>query len=223
MPDLVPSESGVVLWKRALSRHRRHHRSLSKLGQLPELVPRLGVKNALASLDNRPLCRKQHPGRLTHVLRVAGRPPRLDRIVTDGVVGNFSSQDVARYIQQNRTGAANPQLAERAPHHVGNALDQVNLPRPLGDLFVAAAWTESGMHAVTVPSGRRGQQQNRNRVRVGLGDAGECVLRARPGLHGEYARSPTIGHAAVPVGKVHAHPLLPKYERPDSRPGRRLF
>ena len=79
------------------------------------------------------------------------------------------------------------------------------------------------MHAGAVARRGRRKQQYRHRVGVGLRHARECVLRARTRLHREHARAPAVRYARVRVSKVHAHALLPEYQRTDASLRRRLF
>ena len=83
------------------------------------------------------------------VVRVGRRAKPLHWTVGEVFVGKILQGDVLGYLEQHRAGTAVTHLAEGTAHHFRDALDRVDLRRPLGDALVMRHRVEVGMHLVS--------------------------------------------------------------------------
>ena len=113
-------------------------------------------------------------------------------------------------------------LAEGHTHQLGNPSDAVDQRHPLGysGIVLDCLEVRVDVHPVERLSSR--QAENRYRVREGLCDTAEGVLRSGSGLHGKHADGFAVLDSAEAVGHVHACALLAGENRPDALPRTRI-
>ncbi len=201
------------LGERALSSEAGGHRDGQQLGELLELVPRLGPVHAGAGVDHGALGGDQHPGRLPDRLRIGAGAHALGRHVVLGV--DLLRPQVVWHLDQHRPAAARAQALEGAAHDVGQLLGRRHRLGRLGD-----ALHREGGEVVAVDPGHalgvtHGHDEDRHGLAVGLSDAAVGVLRSRPVLHDEHADLPAGSDAGDGVGHVQADALLAHDDGPD--------
>ena len=155
----------MLFRKRALARHRGHHRRLKQLGKLHQLRRGVRVQGTLPRMNHRAAGVQQDPRRALDVLFVRRGPSGSHRTVAFEYGGlDFGDCDVRRNLQHHRAGAAHAHRGERAPHGVYDAARRVQQLHALGDRLVAAHRAEEREYAVTLRGMAQRQQQHRHRV-----------------------------------------------------------
>src|SRR6267142_1284987 len=204
----------MVLGKRALALEARRHRGFEELGQIAKDLPRPRVVHPLAGIDDGPLRRHERFGHLRDVARIRRRlEPRCGRVVDR--LRDVLSEQIDREFDQHRPGATVLDLGERAAHRVDHRVGDDDLLTPLRDVLEVQKRIEVGLDVRDPPRVAPGQDDDRHRVAVGLGDATEGVLGARAVLHREHA-DPLAGRdAADGVGHVQTGSLLADDDRAD--------
>ena len=165
---------------------RRDERHVQKLGQRDRLLAGLGVDDAPARQEERPLRLRQHGHRALDGLRIARRA-RIHRPV--GVrrehfrVDGLAVQKIPRNVQEHRPALVGERGPEGVVQHLGDALGLVDLQRELGDGLEHRHQVER-LAAIAIDEVARdvaGDHQDRRPALVGQGDAGDEIGRARPG------------------------------------------
>ena len=197
----------MVLREGALALEARGHRRLEQLGQLAQLAPRLGVVDALARVDDRPLGRHQRRRHRGHGLRVGAEAHARRGDVAERL-GHLFLEDVDRDLDQDRARAPVLDLGEGAPERVGHGVGHRHLLDPLGDVPVVDEGVEVRRDVGDAPRVAARQDDDGHGVAVGLRHAAEGVLGAGPVLHREDADLLPRGDAAHGVGHVQARALL---------------
>ncbi len=213
----------VILGERALGFHRGHDRSLEQVGQLEQIIRRLGVQHPLAGVNHRPPRLAKHAGRRLDLARIGAGRRHLDRPVRlDQGVGHVLVQDVGGDLDHRRARAAHAHHADGPAHDVrdlsahGDGLDG------LGHRRVRARRAEQGEDLGTVARMPERQEQHRRGIGVRGGHAGEGVLGPGAILHAEDGERLAVLHPRIAVGDPHAHSLLAAEHGPDVRLGRGL-
>ena len=107
-------------------------------------------------------------------------------------------------------------LSERAPEHLGNSLDHVDVGCPLGDALIVADGVEVGMHAEASAIVPTRDNQHGNGVGERLRNTPKGVLGAGAALHAEDPDPGAVVNSAEPVGHIHTGSLLPADDRPNA-------
>ena len=209
------------LGKGALPLEARRDRALEELGERPEPLPRLGVVDALARVDDGPLGRHQHPGNLAHRHRIGRNPRPEGGHVVEGL-RHLLGHEIHGDLDQHRTGPPVPHLRERPPHRVRDRVGHDHLLGRLRHVLVVQEGVEVRGHVGQAPRVAAGDHHDGDRVAVGLGHAAERVLDARAVLHREHADAIAGGDPAHRVRHVDPGALLTDDDRPDVRLGGRL-
>ena len=200
----------MVLRERALALEAGGDGRAEQLGQRAQLRPGLGVVDALAGVEDRPLGGDQEVRGAIDVRRVRSVADR-DRRDVAGRVGAVLGPDVPRDLDEDRPRPAIAKPGEGAPHRRHDRLGQDQLVDPLGDVSVVQVGAEVRWrrHLAAVVAG--GEDQDRHGIGVRLGHAAERVLAARPHLHREHAdpacptssgsSNPPCGSPSAPGGR----------------------
>ena len=213
---------GMGLRERALAGQRGHHRDLRQLGECDQLGGRLAVQHALPGDHHRIAGGQQRTDQVAHVLARRRRAVRPHRDVAQVGAGIVALHGIVDHLQQHRAAPSVAELPHGAPHHDRDVGRRPDLGRPLGDGAVGAHRLEGGRHALAAARRPARQVQQRHRIGVGLGHAGERVLGAGAVLHGEHPEARAVGHPRIPVGDVDAGPLLAADDGADADLGARL-
>ncbi len=211
-----PERQGVVLRKGALAVEIRHDRRLQQLGQSPQFLGGLGIKDALPGEDHRAGGVEQHARRLVDVALVAGRSGDRNLPVLVRIDTHVETVHIGRHFHHDRALSAVLHLSKGAPHDVRDLLGQDHFFDRLGDRGIGTARFEHREQLRRLARVTERQKHHRARIRKGGRDAGEGVLRARPILHREHPRRAAVGDAGEPVGHMDADPLLPADDRLDA-------
>ena len=202
----------------ALALQRRHHRRTEQLGDLGELVARLGVEHALAGPDHGRLGREQALGSLPHRPLVGRRAHAPDRRVGGSPV-HLGRAHVARQLQHHRLRPARAERRERLAQLDRHEVGGQHLLRHLRGRGVVGGAVEGGRLIDIGGTGMAGEEEQRRRIRVRLGDAGKGVLRPRQRLHREDADLAAVGGARDAVRHVAGDAFLARGD--DAHPGPR--
>ena len=115
---------------------RGHERHVQELGQRHRFLARLGIDDAAARQQERPLRLRQQGRGALDGLRVA-RDARLHRPIGSGAKrlsrDGLVVEEVAWNIEKGRSLLVRERGAERVVQHLGDALGLVHLERQLGD------------------------------------------------------------------------------------------
>ena len=108
---------------------------------------------------------------------------------------------------------------ERPSHHRRNLIGPVYRLNTFDDALVVVGGREIGFHSQLIQIDTAGQDQNRDVVGIGLGNAAHCVLGTGLRLDGDHAKALAAAGAAVAVGGHHGAAFVAEIDRPDSDPG----
>ena len=218
-----PERERMILGERALGFHRGHDRSLKQLGQLAQIIRRLGVQHPLPGVDHRPPRVAQHPGGALDVARVGAGGGHLDRAVrVDQCVGHLLVHEVGGDLDHDRPRPAHAHQADGPAHDVGDLTAQGDGLDGLGHRREGPRRAEQGEDLGAITRMAERQEQHRRGVGVRRGHAGKRVLGAGAVLHAEDGQRLAVLHPRVAVGDPHAHPFLAAQHGPDVDLGRGL-
>ena len=133
---LQPAHAGhqrMVVGDRAPAHQRRDDRNARDLGELDQQVRRVGVDDAAAGDDQRPLGLVQHGQRLLGLLARHGRLERRKRLVGVDVELDLGELDVDRQVDQHRAGTARAHQVERLLQRHRHLVGLHDGDRPFGD------------------------------------------------------------------------------------------
>src|SRR5215831_17440011 len=204
--------------KGALARIGGDHRRRNELGQSAEPIARFGIKHALPGQQQRIFRLEQHAHRGLDRVGIGGCA--LDR---DGGVIELALVLGLPYLGWN-LDEDGPALAAAhgvigAPHQVGQLLNGMRQRRPLGDRPIDVGGAEYRPDILPRQRQPGRNDQERDVLGKGLGNAGEGVLDAGSGLGGEYAVALAALDAGIAVRQADAHALLPAQDRTDVERG----
>jgi hypothetical protein len=171
--------------------------------------------DAGAGVDHRPLGPQDGSRRLAHIGRVGTVFVDADRRVVD--VTDLLVPDIGRDLDDRGAATAVANGAEGATQdvlHLGRKGDR------FGDLGYAAHFPHGAVVRVDMRNAAGialRDDQHRDRLGVGLGDAAIGVLGARAVLHAESTDLAARGDAGDRVRHVQANPLLPHDDRANIR------
>ena len=216
MTGLQPDHAGhepMIVGNRAPAHQRRNHRHAGDLGELDEEIGSVGIDDAAAGDDERPLGVVQHRERLLDL-----RPRRLRLVDRQRLVGvdvelDLGHLHVERQVDQHRAGAARTHQVECLLKRARHLRRLAHRDRPLGDRLR----DRFDVHRLEVflvqPRARRlaGDAEDRNRVRLRRIESGDHVGAGRPGradAHADVARHcprVALGHVrrAFDVARQH--------------------
>ena len=97
---------------------------MGEFGDALQFVPRFGVENALAGVNDGVFGGQQQLGGGAHILRIAGGAAALDGHIGVVRIRQFAPEYIAGQLQQNGAWASQSQLAECAAQRVGDLFGQ---------------------------------------------------------------------------------------------------
>ena len=131
-------------------------------------------------------------------------------------LGHLFVIDVVRDLDQDRAAAAALEAREGAPEDVRDLRARGDRLGRLGDVAHVEDGVEVRRDVGEAAGIALGQDQDRHRLAIGLGDAAEGVLGAGAVLHREHADLLAAGEARHGVRHVQTDPLLADDDRPDA-------
>ena len=218
----------MVVVQAALPHQGVGDRDVERLGQRRQLAGGPRRQHAAAGVEHRPLGVGE---RLDDALGGGGVEPGPDdrrRGAAERVDRQVGGEEVHRHVHQHRAGAAGLAQVEGAfhdPRQVLGAIDAVDAlaERPV-DLRLVGVLVEIDLlvrvPAVVVGLHVAGDDDHRDRVERGVGDAGGGVGQARAEVRQHDAR--LARGAGVAVGGVRRHLLVPSADEADAALAQRV-
>ena len=125
----------VVVGYRAPAHQRRDHRDAGQFGEFDEQIRRIGIDDAAAGDDQRPLGVVQHRERFFDLLARGLRLVDGQRLVGVGIELDLGHLHVERQVDQHRARPAGAHHVERLLEHARHQRGLAHDDRPLGNRF----------------------------------------------------------------------------------------
>ena len=202
----------MTIGDRAFARIGGDDRRRQHLRQRGKPVAGFGVMHALPGPQQRMLGREQHFDGFLDGGRIGRGALHWHRAIIE-VALEFRLKDLVRHLDQHRPGFARAHGVVGAPHQVGQLRYVMRERRPLGDRAVNVGGAEYRAYILPRQRQAAGNNEKGNVLGIGLSDAGEGVLDARPGLGGEHAIALAALDAGIAVGNADADALLTAQDR----------
>ena len=212
----------MVLREGALTFEGSHHGDLKELRQLKQLVSGLGVQDALAGVDHRPMRRHQRTDAAGDGRGISRDAHLHRRDVVKVLLADLIGHQIGGDFQKDGPGLAGAQLGISLPEKFGNPVGKVDVAGPLGDSRVGLDGMEVRFHAQAIARDSSREHEDGHGVGVGLGDAAEGIFGAGAILGKEDADLVAVGDPGKAVSHVHTGAFLATHDGSDAGDGRRL-
>jgi len=206
----------MTLVKSRLARHCAEYRNPCKLSQFPQRRAGAGEQNAATCPDHRLFSPQQLFYRLVNLGLGGNLLHHLRRPVVERTGWYLLIADVRQHFDDDRPRRPIAQRVERSSHHRRNLIGPVNRLSTFDDTLVVARGGEIGFHSQLIQIDTAGQDQNRDVIGIGLGNAAHCVFGTCLRLDGDHAKALAAAGAAVTVGGHHGAAFVAEIDRPDS-------
>src|SRR5262249_20755969 len=192
-----------------------------QLGQVAEFIPRAGIMHSLSGINYRPLRTSQHGRRPLDFGRIWTEAAGLCRLIVERLRHLFVPY-IGRNLDHDRATAPVAQARKGTAENIGYFGGGRNRVSQFGDVPHVQYRVEVRRHVRNTPRISAGQDQQRDRLAISLGNAAKGILRTGSMLHREHADGAPAAEARNRIGHMESGAFLANDYWTDAGRGRIL-